>query len=94
MQVFLWATFMAAGKFLLGLLLWQQVSFCWSYFYGSRQVFVGATFMAAGMLGIGHYGGGRCGGGHYGGGRYGGRRYGRDLQFRVDATAEPPDTHK
>ena len=49
---------MAAGKFLLGLLLWQQVSFCWSYFYGSRQVFVGVTFMAAGMLGIGHYGGG------------------------------------
>ena len=45
-------------------------------------------------MGIGHYGGGRYGGGHYGGGRYGGGRYGGAFQFRVDATAEPPDTHK
>ena len=44
--------------------------------------------------GIGRYGGGRYGGGHYGGGRYGGGRYGGTFQFRVDATAEPPDTHK
>ena len=27
------------------------------------------------------------------GGRYGGGRYGGAFQFRVDATAEPPDTH-
>ena len=46
------------------------------------------------MPGIGHYGGGRYGGGHYGGGRYGGGRYGGAFQFRVDATAEPPDTHE
>ena len=46
------------------------------------------------MVGIGHYGGGRYGGGHYGGGRYGGGRYGGAFQFRVDATAEPLDTHK
>ena len=39
----------------------------------------------------GRYGGGRYGGGHYGGKRYGGGRYGRAYQFRVDATAEPPD---
>ena len=38
-------------------------------------------------------GGGRYGGGHYGGGRYGGGRYGGAFQFRVDVTAEPPDTH-
>ena len=36
---------------------------------------------------------GRYGGGHYSGGRYGGGRYGGAFQFRVDATAEPPDTH-
>ena len=43
--------------------------------------------------GTGRCGGGRYGGGHYGGGRYGGGRYGGAFQFRVDATAEPPDTH-
>ena len=36
---------------------------------------------------------GRCGGGRYGGGHYGGGRYGGAFQFRVDATAEPSDTH-
>ena len=44
--------------------------------------------------GIGPYGGGRYGRGHCSGGQYGGGRYGRAFQFRVDATAEPPDTHK
>ena len=43
--------------------------------------------------GTGRCGGGHYGGGHYGGGRYGGGRYGGAFQFRVDATAEPPDTH-
>ena len=43
--------------------------------------------------GTGRCGGGRYGGGHYGGGRYGGGHYGGAFQFRVDATAEPPDTH-
>ena len=43
--------------------------------------------------GTGRCGGGRYGGGHYGGGQYGGGRYGGAFQFRVDATAEPPDTH-
>ena len=32
--------------------------------------------------------------GHDGGGRDGGGRYGGAFQLRVDATAEPPDTHK
>ena len=37
---------------------------------------------------------GRCGGGRYGGGHYGGSgHYGGAFQSRVDATAEPPDTH-
>ena len=53
-----------------------------------------ARFFRGFLRCIGHYGGGRYGGGHYGGGRYGGGRYGGAFQFRVDATAEPPDTHK
>ena len=52
-----------------------------------------SAYSSVPKTGIGHYGGGHYGGGRYGGGHYGGGRYGGAFQLRVDATAEPPDTH-